>query len=102
MTLKSDTRESKASEPLGYRTVTARWFGLLGPLAAVWGQQQLGYYFVLPVCRRGFWPLLRLPPVLAVAVTAAAVVVGWHEVAESGGWRGGGDAVATGVARCFG
>src|SRR5436305_347862 len=35
MTLKSDTSESEASEPLTYRTITARWFGVLGPLAAV-------------------------------------------------------------------
>jgi len=102
MTLKSDTRETKASEPLSYRTITARWFGLLGPLAAVWGQQQLAYYFVLPVCRRGFWPLLHLPPVLALAITAAAVVVGRHELDESGGWRGGDDPVKTGSAWFFG
>ena len=102
MTLKSDTDETKAREPLSYWTIAARWFGLLAPLAAVWGQQQLAYYFVLPVCRRGFWPLLHLPPVLALAITAAAVVVGWHELDESGGWRGGDDPVKTGSAWFFG
>ena len=102
MTLKSDSRETKASEPLSYRTITARWFGLLGPLAAVWGQQQLAYYFVLPVCRRGFWLLLHLPPVLALAITAAAFVAGWHELDESGGWHGGDDPVKTGSAWFFG
>src|SRR5437763_145504 len=84
MTLKSDTSESKASEPLTYRTITARWFGVLGPLAAVWIQQQLAYYFVLPACRRGFWPLLHLPPIIALAITAVAVMIGWRELDESG------------------
>ncbi|MFL5594920.1 MAG: hypothetical protein ACJ785_09955 [Gemmatimonadaceae bacterium] len=102
MTLKSDTEESKASEPLTYRTITARWFGVLGPLAAVFGQQQLAYYFVLPACRRGFWPLLHLPPILALAVTLAAATIGWRELNQSGGWRGGDDPTRTGSAWFFG
>ena len=102
MTLKSDTSESKASEPLTYRTITARWFGVLGPLAAVWIQQQLAYYFVLPACRRGFWPLLHLPPIIALAITAVAVMIGWRELDESGGWHGGDDPTKTGSAWFFG
>ena len=102
MTLESDTRETKASEPLANRTIAVRWFGIIAPLAAVWGQQQLAYYFVLPACRRGFWLLLHLPPVLALAITIAAAVIGWREVEESGGWRGGQDPIKTGSAWFFG
>lgn len=102
MTLKSDTSESKASEPLGYRTITARWFGILAPLAAAWGQQQLAYYFVLPACRSGFWPLLHLPPILALALTLAAAVIGWRELNQSGGGREGEDPMRTGSAWFFG
>src|SRR2546423_11452286 len=102
MTLKSDTSESKASEPLTYRTITARWFGVLGPLAAVWIQQQLAYYFVLPACRRGVWPLLHLPPIIALAITAVAGMIGWGELGESGGWHGGDDPTRTRAAWFFG
>ena len=102
MTLRADTKERKEKESLGYRTVAARWFGMLAPLAAAWGQQQLAYYFVLPTCRRGVWPLLHLPPILALAITAWAAASGWRELNESGGWRGGDDPVRTGSAWFFG
>jgi hypothetical protein len=102
MSLESDTDKSKASEPLAYRTIVARWFGMLAPLAAVWGQQQLAYYFVLPACRLGFWPLLHLPPIIALAITAVAAVIGWRELDESGGWRGADDSARTGSVWFFG
>jgi hypothetical protein len=102
VSLESDTQVSKASEPLSNRTIAARWFGILGPLAAVWGQQQLAYYFVLPACRRGFWPLLHLPPILALAVTLGAAVIGWRELNQSGDRREGEDPTRTGSAWFFG
>ena len=102
MPLQADTKESEEKQALTYRTIAARWFGILGPLAAAWGQQQLAYYFVGPACRSGHVLLLHLPAILALAITAFAAFLCWSELNEVGGLRIADEPMQTGSEWFFG
>jgi hypothetical protein len=102
MPLKADTKESETVQPLTYRSITARWFGMLGPLTAAWGQQQLAYYLVGPACRTGHVLLLHFPAILALAITALAAFLCWNELNKVGGSRTTDEPVQTGSEWFFG
>jgi len=102
MSLKAETKASQTKEPLTYWTITARWFGILGPLAAAFGEQQLAYYLVLPACRGGHALLLHIPPILGLALTAWTASISLHEINEVGGFRAADEPVRTGSAWFFG
>ncbi|HKR09061.1 MAG TPA: hypothetical protein VJS39_07730 [Gemmatimonadaceae bacterium] len=87
MSLKADTKVSQRREPLTYRTIIMRWLGILAPLAAAFGEQQLAYYLVLPACRRGIPLLLHIPPILALLIAGWVAAMSWREVENAGGWR---------------
>ena len=102
MSLKEETKASESREPLTYRTIVLRWFGILTPLNAAWIQQQLGYYLVAPACKGGHTLLLHLPPILALALTGMAVIISWREIEAAGGWHSADEPTRTGSAWFFG
>ncbi|HEY3746902.1 MAG TPA: hypothetical protein VGL17_11700 [Gemmatimonadaceae bacterium] len=102
MPLKADTKESETAQALTYRSITARWFGMLAPLTAAWGQQQLAYYLVGPACRTGHVLLLHFPPILALAITGLAAFLCWSELNEIGESRTTDEPVQTGSEWFFG
>jgi hypothetical protein len=102
MPLKADTKESEEGQALTYRTITARWFGMLAPLTAAWCQQQLAYYLVGPACKTGNGLLLHFPAILALAITALAAFLCWSELNAVGGSRNGDEPMRTGSEWFFG
>jgi hypothetical protein len=102
MSLKAETKASQSRGILTYRTIALRWFGIVAPLVAAFGQQQLAYFLVLPACQRGqpFW--LHLPPLLGLALTAFAAVISWREIETAGGSDGEDEPLRTGSAWFFG
>jgi hypothetical protein len=75
------------AEELSSRQVGERWFGILGPLAAVWIQQQLGYYLVPKACYSGNPFIPHIAPLVGIAITAYAGLVSWREVEHARGHR---------------
>ena len=67
-------------EELSPREIGARWFGILGPLAAVWIQQQLAYYLVPKACYSGNVFIPHIAPLVGIAITAYAGLMSWREV----------------------
>jgi hypothetical protein len=102
MPLKADTKQSEEEQALTYRTIAARWFGMLAPLTAAWGQQQLAYYLVAPACRSGHVLLLHFPAILALAVTALAAFLCWSELDADGDSRRTDEPMRTGSEWFFG
>lgn len=102
MPLIAETKESEEKQALTYRTITARWFGMLAPLTAAWGQQQLAYYLVAPACRTGHVLLLHFPPILALAITTLAAFLCWSELNEVGDSGNGNEPMRTGSEWFFG
>lgn len=74
---------SIVGESLTWRQTWARWFGLLGPLAAAFMQQQLAYGFTSWACTKGAVVLVHLPAVLALLITAFAASISRREYRES-------------------
>jgi hypothetical protein len=102
MSLKGETRKSEEGQALTYRTITARWFGMLAPLTAAWGQQQLAYYLVGPACRTGHVLLLHFPAILGLAITGLAVLVCLSELNKVGDSRSADEPMQTGSEWFFG
>jgi hypothetical protein len=63
-----------AHDELTRSETAARWFWILGPLAAPWLQQQLSYVFVTWACVHRMPLALSLPALLALAITATAAI----------------------------
>ena len=90
----SPTTDAAARELSTARGTAAQWFGVLaGPLAML-GNLQAQYALVPWACRNGLHLAVHVPPVLALAVTAAATVLA-RRVWRAGG--GGEPGAETGV-----
>jgi len=59
--------------------IAARWFWIIGPLAAALAQQELSYAFVTWACVHRMTVVLSLPALLALAVTAIAAATSRRE-----------------------
>ena len=77
MTTPEDSR--LARDELTKTEIAARWFWILGPLAAAWAQQELSYALVTWACVHGMLLVLSLPALFALAVTAIAAAMSRRE-----------------------
>jgi hypothetical protein len=77
MTAPDDSR--LARDELTRSEIAARWFWILGPLAAALAQQELSYAFVTWSCVHRMPFVLSLPGLLALAITAFAAVMSRRE-----------------------
>jgi hypothetical protein len=89
-------------EELSPREIGARWFGILGPLAAVWIQQQLAYYLVPKACYSGNVFIPHVAPLVGIAITAYAGLISWREVDSRRSRRSNGEDRVAGSAWFFG
>jgi len=65
--------------------VAALWFSVLGPLVAVFLQQQVGYVLVKPACVGRERLLLQLVPVLmGLAIAVWAGIIAWRGWTRAG------------------
>lgn len=63
--------------------IAAQWFGVLGPPAAAFADQQLSYALVDLACRRDAPLLMLLPAGLSIVILGAAAALAWHGWQES-------------------
>ena len=74
---------SDTGQGLTRTRIAERWFGVLGPLAAAFGQQQLAYASVIQACHDRKRLLLQWPTLLAVVLVFLAGFVSWREFDRS-------------------